>query len=242
MKKTSLILLLLVTGISLSAQDDNRKDTVAVIILDHMSNIIGDMHSCSFDLCTSQDKLDVDLGLLKYYNTHQVYMKGPDKMLVKSKGDKGHRGFWYNGAKISYYSFDENNYAEIETPDNIISTIDTVHETYGIDFPAADFFYPNFTDNLIEISDDLIFAGQKNLNGKDCFLIIAKNEKISIQIWVANDAWFLPLKFVIVYYDATPNEQYEATFSNWIVNPDLPDAMFEFMPPPGANELILLPK
>jgi len=65
---------------------------------------------------------------------------------------------------------------------------------------------------------------------------------MSIQIWISDDALFLPMKFVISYYDQIPNQQYEATFSDWKLNPQLPDEMFEFTPPPQAEELILLAK
>lgn len=217
-------------------------DTVAIMLLDKMGSVIGEFESCSFTLNTSNDGIDVGLGLIKYFNVHQVYMVGPDKMLINSQGDKGHRGFWYNGKKLMYYSYTENNYGEIDAPDNIIATIDSVNKNYGIDFPAADFFYPTFTDDLIAQSENIIYVGKSKVDAKDCFHIIAENDKLSIQIWISDDALFLPVKFVIVYYDTVPNSQYEATFSDWRINPDLPGAMFEFSPPPGANQITIIAK
>jgi hypothetical protein len=241
MKKFTLLMLLAGLFISTSAQE-HRKDTLAVMLLDRMSTIIGDMSSCSFTLNTSTDIIDVGLGLVKNFNESQVYLKGPDKMLIHSSGYKGHRGFWYQGTQLVYYSYTENNYAIIETPDNIISTIDTLNKVYGIDFPAADFFYPTFTDDVIAFFDDIILAGRSKIDGKDCYHIVCRNEAMGAQIWISDDEWFLPEKFVIVYYDEIPNAQYEATFSGWHVNPDLPDAMFDFLPPPKAKEIKLMPR
>jgi hypothetical protein len=51
----------------------------------------------------------------------------------------------------------------------------------------------------------------------------------------------LPIKVVIVYTDKPMNPQYEAVLSGWQINPDLPDAMFAFMPPPGAKKIKLKP-
>lgn len=233
--------LFIVFGINLYSQNF-QIDTVAVTLLDKMGSIIGGLNSCSFTLNNSNDAIDVDLGLIKYFNTHQVYMVGPDKMLINSAGDNGHKGYWYNGKKLAYYSYTENNFAIIDAPSNIMATIDSVNKTYGIDFPAADFFYPSFTDDLIRQSDEIIYAGRSKIADKNCFHIIARNKSMGIQIWISDDAMFLPVKLVITYYDVIPNIQYEATFSDWKMNENIPDAMFDFIPPAGANELILLEK
>jgi outer membrane lipoprotein-sorting protein len=37
-------------------------------------------------------------------------------------------------------------------------------------------------------------------------------------------------------------KQYEATFSNWDINPFLPDAMFKFQIPPKAKKISILPR
>ena len=217
-------------------------DTVAIMILNKMGGLIGQLESCSFKLKTSEDIIDVDLGLIKYFTTHQVYLVGPDKMMVNSQGDKGHRGYWYNGQQLIYYSYSENNFAVLDAPSNILATIDTVHEIYGIEFPAADFFYPTFTIDLLNQYSDIIFIGNSKVDDRDCFHIIASNELMSIQIWVSDDALFLPVKFVVTYYDIVPNRQYGATFSDWKLNPKLPNEMFEFTPPPSAAQVRIIAK
>lgn len=236
-----LFILIITLPLHLYAQE-SRYDSSAILLLDKMSAVIGDLQSCSLTVNTSNDVIDVEFGLIKHFSVHQVYFSGPDKMLVDSQGEKGHRGFWYNGNQLAYYSYTENNYAVIETPPTILATIDTVNKTYGIEFPAADFFYPSFTDDLMRNSDEIVFVGKSIINDKDCFHIIAKSSAMSVQIWISDDALFLPVKMVIVYYDVNPNQQYEATFSNWQLNPLLPNAMFEFTPPVGADKLKLIAK
>jgi hypothetical protein len=155
--------------------------------------------------------------------------------------DKGHRGFWYNGRIAIIYSFDENNYAVIEAPDNTIDMIDSIHEDYAIEFPAADFFYPTFTDDMLEVFDDIVFQGKRKLNDKECWLIVASNKDMNAQIWFSADAFTLPQRLVIVYKN-DGNRQYEATFTNWNLNPEIPAAIFDFLPPPQAREVSILPR
>ena len=241
MKAFIVPLLLFVTSFNIYPQN-SQIDTVAIMILNKMGGLIGQLESCNFTLKTSEDVIDIDLGLVKYFTVHQVYLVGPDKMMVNSRGDKGHRGYWYNGKHLKYYSYSENNFAVLDAPSNILATIDTVHDIYGIEFPAADFFYPTFTIDLLNQYGDIIFVGKSKVDDRDCFHIIASNDLMSIQIWISDDALFLPVKFVVSYYDINPNRQYEATFSDWILNPQLPNEMFEFTPPPTAAKVTIIAK
>ncbi len=213
-------------------------DTVAVMILDHMSSILGELSSCSFRLNVTADIADPESGTITTHEISDVSFYGPDKMFVSIKGgEKGHRGYWYNGQKLIWYSFNENNFVVVDAPDNIVEMIDTINSTYGIEFPAADFFYPTFTDDLINRSENIFYKGKTNLDGQDCFHIVAKNQEMIIQFWITNNAMFLPLKFLINYTVKTNMQRYEATFSNWQINPELPPSMFEFTPPPSARQV-----
>ncbi|HRI61396.1 MAG TPA: DUF2092 domain-containing protein [Saprospiraceae bacterium] len=242
MKNNLLICLLFLLPLTASTQTGSY-DTIAIFILDHMSDVIGDLGSCSYTLNTSHDVLsDVGLGLITQTAVHEVKMVGPDKMQINSIGDKGHRGFWYNGEQVAYYFYDENNYALVEAPSTILETIDTMNQRYGIDFPAADFFYPGFTDDLMQHNDQIAYLGTSNVGGKDCFHIIATSKEMSVQFWIANDATTLPAKMLIMYFGKADASQYEAIFSDWNINPQIPESVFEFLPPPGAKDIAIMRK
>lgn len=240
MKKIILTLLCSLLIVGMVAQE-TRKDTVAVMILQKMSDVIGDLNSVSFDLNTSIDVVNYEYGIETRFGHDQVHMVGPDKMLVHAYGPKGHRGFWYNGEVFTYYSFDENNYAEINAPATIIETIDTIHKMYGIQFPAADFFYPTFTQDVLDYFDNVIYLGQKKIDEKDCFHVLATNKDLIAQFWISNDAFNLPKKYILIYKDKE-NMHYEASFSNWQLNPEIPISAFEFMPPPKATQISIMAK
>lgn len=239
MKKSLSVLLMLTLAINGLAQ---QQDPIAIKILDRMSDIIGNLSSCRYTLLTIRDLHDFDYGMITKSNTHEVYMSGPDKMLINSNGDNGHKEYFYNGSLLCYYNFDEHNYAEIETPPTIMETIDTINKLYGIDFPAADFFYPTFTDDLIDYADRISYAGTADVEGKECFHIIASNSAVHVQFWISNDATMLPKKMVINYKSDKGISRYETTFNEWQLNPVLPDSMFDFMQPPGSNLVTMIPK
>lgn len=228
-------------ALSVTAQA-SKVDTVAVMILDQMSQVIGDLQSASFKAKIKNDVIDREVGLISEYKVSDIIFDGPDKMLIHSKGGKGHRAFWYNGEILAYYSYDENNYVIFDALPTTIQTIDSIHSAFGIDFPAADFLYPTFTDDLLSSSDEIIFNGRKIIENEECFHIIAHGEKATIQLWISSKAYTLPVKMLIIGGSQNHGLQYEVTFSNWQLNLEYPSAIFEFLTPPGAHEIKILSK
>ena len=232
-------MLLLVIGLSAQTQ---KYDSVAVIIIDHMADVIGDLESCSFKVNIANDVGQSPGGLIKYFSECEVYMSGPDKLLMNVRGHRGHRQLMYNGEQLAYFSFDENNYGVVPAPNSTLKMFDSINSQYDIEFPAADFFYPAFTDDLLESSDSLAFVGMERIGSKEYFHIISYGKSMDIQFWINNDAYNLPARFSITYKNKTDAPQYLAMFSDWQLNPTLPAAMFDFRPPPGATQLRMMSK
>lgn len=239
-KKFLFVLFTGILTVHLQAQT-RRIDTVAVSILDKMSAVIGDLSSCSVTIRSSYDVSSRELGLVKHSDEQELFLRGSSKMLLRSEGDKGSRYFLFNGKNLSYYSLDRNQYSQIETPASLIEMIDTVNKLYGIEFPIADFFYPSFVDDILAESKNLMYLGLTQIDGKECFHIAGTAADKSFQFWVSNDAFYLPMKIVIVYTNKEMNPQYEAVLSNWQVNPNLPDAIFQFTPPVRSKQVRMVP-
>jgi hypothetical protein len=219
-----------------AAAQSKHHDSLAILIVDRMSDVIGDLESCSFKLQIEDDVLNTETGsgLVKKFTDCHVYMSGQNKMYINTEGDIDHRQMWYNGEQLAYYFGNEKNYGILWAPPTTIEMIDTMNALYNIDFPAADFFYPSFTDDLLQHSDTLKFLGMAYVNGQESFHLIAINKEVAVQFWIVNNAYNLPLRFVIVYKNKEGNPQYQGSFSEWQINPNLPAAMFDFQPPPGS--------
>jgi len=212
-------------------------DTIAVAILDRMSAMIGSLSSCHVTVKSNYDIRSQHLGLVKHGDDEQLYMQGPNKLLIRSQGDRGDRSIFYDGNTLNYYSLENNQYATLALSVPIMEMIDTVNKMYGIEFPASDFFYPSFVDDMLSESKYLIYLGMTKVDGKDCFHIAGTTADKTYQFWISDDALTLPLKMVIVYTNKEMSPQYEATLSDWQINPVLPAVLFEFMAPPKAKKI-----
>ena len=214
------------------SQPEKIYDKKAIDDLDSLSFTIGELKSCSYTLeVIKQDEEENEI-----HNLNDVYMRGPNKMYVYSDGTKGKIGYYYNGSKLAFYSFDKNQYDTISAPETIISAVDFLHQTYGIDFPASDFFYPTLTDDIIaHYSSVESLTCEEDLTG-----ILAKNDMESVEIWI-DEVNFLPYSIQIKSLKDT-SQIYQAFFSNWRINPKLPDMLFEFYIPEDAEKIELSTK
>src|SRR6185312_1994518 len=218
-KQLLIILLSCCLGFGTLQAQTRRIDTVAVAILDKMSAMIGELSSCSVTIHSNYDIASKELGLIKHSDEQRLFLRGPDQLLLRSEGDRGSRDFYFDGKTFSYYSMDKNQYAQIDAPMPVVEMIDTINKLYGIEFPAADFLYPGFVDDILADSKTLVYLGMTRVDGKDCYHIAGATADKAYQFWVCDDAFTLPLKMVVIYTKKEMDPQYEATFTDWQVNP-----------------------
>lgn len=235
------LFILLIAVFSINERAYSQFDSTAIAIINKMSGTISNMNSCSFKLETDYDVFDYDLGNIKHTENSEVYMKGSNKFMVDKKGDKGHKEVLYDGWNLVFYSFNNNQYAIEPAPSTSMETIEEFSKKYGIEFPGADVFYPNLSEDITSAAKTLKNLGLTKIDNRDCYHLAWKTDKMSIQLWIANDANSLPVKMSIVYLNQQSNPQYSAIFKDWQINPDLTNSMFDFTIPPKAIKVNFKP-
>lgn len=235
-KKWCLGLLLLLPLYSASAQEKSI-DTTAVLILDRMSSIFGEMENLGFTTKVSRDVVYAEDFFIKVFSTSEVKIKGPNKFSVRIHGENREDQYSYNGEQVIYYSYHNNLYTIADAPDNLIETIDWLYDDFGIELTTADFLYPSFSKDFVDQMDYVEFLGIAQVEDKRAFHIAGSNSDITVQIWVSDDSYFLPLKIIITYFDGPYANQHQTDFSNWEINQNYPNSIFEFLPPPSAKQI-----
>jgi len=231
--------LLLITCTRLRAQN---VDTAALFIMQRMTNTLKNLKSCSLHVEAFYDTPTDDLGLIKRSKEENVYARFPDHLMIDNREEDEHHALLYNGKQMVYYSYDNNNYSNIDSvPTITLEAIQVLSRTYGIEVPAADFFYPSFTNDIKTTALTLSLLGTTMVNGKECFHIAGKDSTMTYQFWINNDPLFLPAKMVIVYNNRPGVPQYEAIYTDWKLNVDIPESIFEFVVPPNSEKIIIKP-
>ncbi len=210
-------------------------DTRAVESIDKLVAVIGETTSLSYTV----DGFSVNNDGNESIKYSDVYLRGSNKLFIENNGTKGNVSLWYNGEKFAYFLYDKDEYDIIDAPDNTQKLIDSIHSKFGINFPAADFLNPDLTDDLFDNYDQLLYFGEEEVDSINCIALEATNDKHILQIWIEKDT-NLPYKMVI-QSKINENKYYEAVYTNWTLNPKLPDIMFEFLPPEGSKRKRIAP-
>lgn len=213
-------------------------DTRVIEQLDALSEKIGNLNSFSYTLDVEKSELQQDSTWVSEFFEYDVYIEGPNKLYVYSESNEFLKGYWFDGSRLTYYSYSENAYDTISVKGNVIEAIDFVHENFGIDFPAADFLYPSLTDDIMTNYDNGYFVREEEIADNRCSLIEISNANQFISVWVEVES-NLPIRFEI--YSDGNKKRYAANFSNWRQDPRLSKRIFNFSPPSDAEKIDLKP-
>ncbi|MBV6480181.1 MAG: hypothetical protein HGGPFJEG_03033 [Ignavibacteria bacterium] len=217
-------------------------DSIAIAILDSMTDGISRLETCNFKIYTEYDIQSDKYGLITHSEIGDVYLKGPDKLFINKKGDKGHKEFFYDGNTFLVYSFDKNQYASTELKLNLIELIDSISRQFNVEFPGADVLYPDFTDNILENSQNLVYLGLTLINDIECYHIVGVQEEFTFQLWITADGNYLPVKISLDYINKPNNPRYRAVYLDWKSDIPLEDSMFVFKVPAGATKIKIVNK
>lgn len=58
----------------------------------------------------------------------------------------------------------------------------------------ADVLYPSFSKDIEARMDKIQYLGETSINGQRVFHVGCSNESVTIQLWISNDIYFLPVK------------------------------------------------
>lgn len=231
---------IILTILTFTAKSHAQYDSIAVAILDSVSDKIGLLETCSFKFDSEFDISNSEFGLITHTESGHIYLKGPDKMCIEKIGDRGHRKFFYDGKTYSLYSFDKNQFASGPATISIIELIDSLSSYYGVEVPGADIFYPDFVDNILETSNNLVYLGIVMIEGTECFHVAGAADDMTFQFWIKTEQPGLPLKMSIVYINKPEKPRYSIRFSDWKLDEDISDSVFEFTAPEGAMKIKLI--
>ncbi|NVJ87703.1 MAG: DUF2092 domain-containing protein [Algoriphagus sp.] len=213
-------------------------DSTALVILDKVSEYIGELNSLKFRATIEEDVAFSDNYLIKEFRTAEFVFQGGSQMASKITQQGKDNFYFYNGNQVVYYNLEGNYYAAGDAPDNTLDMLDWLNESFGVHLVLADFLYPNFTSNLMESMDYIEFLGTAIIGKEKTFHIGGANKDLTFQIWISQDLQKRPIKALITYLGAPYARQLEVTFDKWEINQEYPSSMFEFLPGPNSKQII----
>lgn len=223
------------------AQDDVDAPAIdprAEKVLTETSRYIGQAKTLAFVFQESFDEID-ETGLrIQYSNRRRVGLRRPNKLAAESRGDTIDREFRYNGSRATLLDRRHNVYATVdEVPETVDGLLNLLASRFGLVFPLEDLLYEDTFGGVMSGVDRAAYLGIHEVGEFKCHHLAFTQSLIDWQLWVEAGPTPIPRKIVINYNQEPGQPAYQAVITDWRVDLDLPDELFEFTPPDGARRI-----
>jgi len=237
-----LVCVLLLTGAQAYGEQSSTSapeiDKQAVSILKQSTEFIAKAGRFSF---TAELGFDVvqDSGQKIEFGSHrEVTIKRPDHVRIefdRRDGLKG--GVIFDGKEITVYNKGLNVYAKASKNGDIGTAIEYLVEELHTPLPLQDFFSTNAFKVLMDKIESGRYGGESIIAGVACDHLAFRSDRVDFQLWVSRGDKPLPRRIVITYKREPGQPQFWAHFVKWNLSPDVPDSLFTFKPPRGAEQI-----
>lgn len=214
-------------------------DARADELVKQMSDLLAGTTSFALEAEETFDEVPEHLPRTQLTNRRHVALKRPDRMAGDASGDAVNRSFWYDGKTVSVLDKEQNAYATLAVPSTIDGALDAVFERTGMVVPLADFLYENVYGRLMESVQRGVYLGIHDVAGLPCHHLSFEQETVDWQIWIETGETPLPRKLVIAYKTEDEVPQYAVTIRKWNLKADVPEELFRFELPEGAERMEL---
>jgi hypothetical protein len=170
-----------------------------------------------------------------------VSVARPNRLRSEQVGAKNGLAFWYDGRTMTLECKSNGTYATLPAPPTIDETIDKARKQFQIEAPGADLLYSRPYDILTEQVTGGKFMGRETVDGQPANHLAFRGEEVDWQIWIADSAQPLPVRFEITSKTVKGSPEFSVRLTNWQPQARIPASTFEFQPPAGTTKVASFP-
>jgi hypothetical protein len=145
--------------------------------------------------------------------------------------------FFYDGKDMILYGRRMNMYAMTAAPPTLDEAIDFARLKLDIDAPAADLLYSDPYKVLMEDVVEGKYVNEATIAGQKCHHLAFRGNETDWQIWIADGAQPLPLRFIIASKKVKSVPELTVAMPKWDLNPRIAPDTFTFTPPAKAERI-----
>jgi hypothetical protein len=214
----------------------------ALAVFNKMATFLSQAPKLSVTIESGYDAVQPSGLKVEFGETRKFTIRRPDRMrLDTDTRDGNHRGFRFDGKEIGVFDTKQKVYATAEQTGTTDHAVDYFIDQLQMPLPLSDLFasnLPKFTRNL----EALYYVEETTIAGVRCDHLVGSTKNIDFQVWVAQGDKPLLQRLIITYKREEGEPQRWAQFRDWNLSPDVPDSVFAFTPPEGAEKIPFAPR
>ncbi|MGH8616352.1 MAG: DUF2092 domain-containing protein [Burkholderiales bacterium] len=213
----------------------------AAAILKGMSEYLSKAPRYSVDVKDSYDVYQKSGQKIEFSENRKITMVRPDRLRIDvTASDGDQQVLTMNGKGITLATPNKNVYAQIEKAGSLDEAIVHFVRDLGMRLPFAALLISTASAEIAQRTQALDYVEKTSIYGVPAHHIAGRTESVDYQVWITDGDKPLPLRLVLTYRTAEGQPQFRAQFSNWNFEPQVPDSLFTFVPPQGAQRIAFL--
>jgi hypothetical protein len=213
----------------------------ARLILQKMCDFLKSQHQFTYKGEVVDDQVYQGGKKLQYGIDMETFVRRPDRLRVNAEGDLIDKQFYFDGKTITLYDKDRNVYGVLAVPPDIESALEKANKEFGVRVALTDLASPNLWEHLNKRIKDSVYVGLHKVRGVPCHHLAFDGDEAHLQVWIEAGDKPLPRKVVITATEAPGSPAWMAYLYDWNFSPQLPDTLFIFTPPDGAQKIKFIP-
>jgi hypothetical protein len=217
-----------------------QRDPQALQALQNMGKYLRTLPSISISADSLTDTV-LDNGQAVQFADHtEAKAVRPDRIRASVSGVDGTREMIYDGKTFTLYGTRTKYYATVPAPATIGELARQLSERYGLETPLGDLFaWGTHADDGADLSSAMKL-GTEQIGGNACTHYAFRQSDLDWQLWIREGSRPLPCKLVVTDRTLEAHPQHTILYT-WHDNPKFGKDTFRFVPPKGAQRIVLRP-
>jgi len=236
----SVVLLLagLASGSAVAAAEPEDSGARALSILKKSADFVSNVKHFRLHAELAYDAVQGDGETLEFGATRMITVRRPDRIYAEGQRRDGHKTrLYFNGQEATLYDVDQNVYAAARIPGTLDTMLDYLIDRIGVPAPLADLSYSDLYTVMSEKIETGFHIGPSTISGVACQHLAFQYTDADWQIWIEDGDQPLPRRIVITYKTFPGSPQFRANLIDWDLAPKVPDSLFVFERPAGAQQI-----
>jgi hypothetical protein len=242
------VIALMLVGSPVSAQqagpsDVQKSEEQAMAVLKRTAAFLSQTQRFSVTVDMGFDAVQDSGQKIEFGETRKIVLRRPDRLRVdemKRNGSKS--GLVFDGKGLTVFHTKENVYATLARPGTVDDAIEYFLNDLDMRLPLAEMLSSHLDKTLPGHVRSAVYVEPSSIAGVPCDHVAFNGADADVQLWVAQGDKPLPQRVVITYIRIDGRPQFWAQFSEWNLEPNVPDSLFAFTPPPGAAKIAFSPR
>lgn len=218
------------------AHAQSAPDARALLV--KMGEFIGNTPRLSVTARSSYDTVQTSGDKIEWNEVRTLTLSRPDRLRIETEKSNGARTLvLFDGKTISAYDEAGRAYSQTPQPGGIDETLVYFVRDLGMRLPLAVFFVSRAGTLLDRRVRSVEYVEKTGILGAPAHHLVGRTDTVNFQIWIADGDQPLPQRLVLTYPKAPGQPQFRAQFVGWNLAPEVPDSLFAFAPPAGANRI-----